>query len=123
MTNTPIMTADATTTGTPSGTTHADAPNPPLPPSSPSATPRRWRDAAVLLPLLGTALLMPPLVGLTLPVDPIVGVPAIVLYVFGVWACLILGTARITAGLCQDRRDAAEAEGRDDGIAGRRTEP
>ncbi len=103
------MTSDAPMTShdpaapDPSETTPADA----SPPSS--AAPRRWRDAAILLPLLGTALWMPPLVGLILPVGSIAGVPAIALYVFGVWALLILGTARVTAGLCRDHRCAAAA--------------
>jgi len=67
----------------------------------PNAPPRRWRDTAVLAPLLGTLLLMPPLIGLAVPVGPILGVPAIVIYVFGVWALLILVTARASAALCR----------------------
>jgi len=65
---------------------------------------RRRRDAAVVLPILGTALVMPPLVGLSVGGGAVAGVPAVVLYLFGVWAGLILAIAWLTAGLCRDRR-------------------
>ncbi|MBB4264467.1 hypothetical protein [Roseospira visakhapatnamensis] len=87
------------------GATATDAP---AGPTGPRGAPRRWRDVAIALPLLGTALLMPPLVGLALPAPPIAGVPSIVLYVFGVWALLVMATARVTAGLCRDDDPAAE---------------
>ncbi|MBS0336148.1 MAG: hypothetical protein JSS40_04940 [Proteobacteria bacterium] len=51
--------------------------------------PGRIRDAAVLLPLLGLALLMPPVITLFTTRSSIAGIPLIVLYVFGVWLGLI----------------------------------
>ena len=44
---------------------------------------RNVRDAAAILPLAAIFLLLPPVV-------LIAGIPLIVLYVYGVWACLIL---------------------------------
>lgn len=117
MTSDTPMTSTDPASQTPSETTPADVPRPS------SAAPRRWRDAAIVLPLLGTALWMPPLVGLMFPVGSAAGVPAIVLYVFGVWALLILGTARVTAGLCGDARRAADGGRCGEGGSPRRTPP
>jgi hypothetical protein len=47
-------------------------------------------DAAIVLPLLGLFLLMPPVIGLFASARMVFGIPLIVLYVFGVWAALIL---------------------------------
>lgn len=55
-----------------------------------SAVRARLRDAAVLLPFVGLLLLMPPFIGLV-PLDArVAGIPALFLYVFGVWAVLIV---------------------------------
>ena len=57
------------------------------------------RDAGIVLPLTGAALLMPPLAqGLAIE-GTLLGVPWIVLYVFGVWAGLILGAFRLARRL------------------------
>ncbi len=51
--------------------------------------PLRLRNAAMVVPLLGTLLLLPPLVALfTAPVT-LFGIPLIVLYLFVLWAALI----------------------------------
>lgn len=50
----------------------------------------RLRDAAVLLPFAGLLLLMPPFVGLFPAAATLFGIPVLVLYVFGVWAVLIV---------------------------------
>jgi hypothetical protein len=47
-------------------------------------------DAAVVLPLFGAFLLMPPVISLFAAPMAIWHVPLIVLYIFGVWAGLIL---------------------------------
>lgn len=47
-------------------------------------------SAAVALPLLGLFLLMPPLITLFAHGTGFAGVPLIVIYVFGVWAALIV---------------------------------
>lgn len=48
-------------------------------------------DAAIVLPLFGLFLLMPPAIGLFASERQLFGIPLLVLYVFGVWAALILG--------------------------------
>jgi hypothetical protein len=52
---------------------------------------QRIRDAATVLPFVATALLMPPLIGIFVTSAAPGGVPLIVLYVFTVWAAVILG--------------------------------
>ncbi len=62
---------------------------------TPPATPRdaRLRDFAVLLTCLGALLLMPPFIGLISPHRSVLGLPMQALYLFGVWAGLIVGAA------------------------------
>ena len=56
---------------------------------------RKLRDASVLLPLAGLVLLMPPVaLVLSLPAR-IGGVPVVVIYVFLVWAFLILAARAV----------------------------
>ncbi len=70
---------------------------------------RRARDLAILLPVLGTVLLVPPLVGLFARGDArIVGVPLVVLYLFGLWLALIVGALLLTRRLGGTAPDAAE---------------
>jgi hypothetical protein len=59
------------------------------------ASPRdgRLRDVAVLLTCLGALLLMPPFIGLVSPQRSVLGLPLQVLYLFSVWAGLIVGAA------------------------------
>lgn len=68
---------------------------------------RRWRDAAMVAPFVGTIALCPPFVWIAS--GPGAGLQSI-LYVFGVWALLILGTA-----LLMRRLGAAERGGRPQG--------
>lgn len=63
------------------------------------SVPRRWRDLAILLPVFGALLLLPPIVALTVPAGTLGNVPVIVLYLFGVWAALILAAALTARGL------------------------
>ena len=51
---------------------------------------QKLRDAALLLPLMGLLLFMPPFVGLLKGPGEIAGVPALVVYIFVVWAGLIV---------------------------------
>lgn len=53
----------------------------------------RLHDVAVLLPCVGLALLMPPFIGLFTPPLTLFGIPLLVLYLFGVWALLIVVAA------------------------------
>jgi hypothetical protein len=65
--------------------------------------PGRLRDAAALLPLLGTLLLMPPLISLFAVALDIAGVPLVVLYMLLVWLALI-GCAAALAWRLRPRR-------------------
>ena len=59
----------------------------------------RLRNAAVLLPFVGLLLLMPPFIGLFPPTVLLAGIPVLVLYVFGVWAVLIVLAALLARRL------------------------
>lgn len=66
-----------------------------------------WRDAAVTLPAVATLLLMPPLIRIfATPAMP-GGIPLIVLYIFGVWAGIIL-VAFLLSRRWKQPADAAE---------------
>lgn len=52
---------------------------------------RRRRDAAAVLPLFGTLLLLPPFVNLFARNALLFGIPLEVVYLFGVWTALVLG--------------------------------
>lgn len=60
---------------------------------------RKTRDRAIALVTVGTALLMPPLAQGAAFRAAFFGVPLPVLYVFGVWAGLILGAALLARPL------------------------
>ena len=49
------------------------------------------RDAATLLPFAAAVLLLPPFILVFAAPALVAGVPLIVIYVFGVWAAVILG--------------------------------
>jgi len=61
--------------------------------------PERFRDAAVILPLLGLFLLMPPLITLFARGEHLFGIPVIVIYIFGVWLALVACAALIARRL------------------------
>ncbi len=60
---------------------------------------RGARDAAALLPLVAALLLTPPLVLIFDAPAEIAGVPLTVLYVFGVWAAVIIASAMLARRL------------------------
>lgn len=60
---------------------------------------RKRRDAALALPLAGLFLLASPLLDVVARAGAVLGVPVAVLYVFGVWAGLILLTGLATRSL------------------------
>lgn len=73
----------------------------------------RAKSAAVLLPLLGLFLLFPPFVTLFIgPARPF-GIPLIVLYLFGVWAAVVLATALLVRRLQVPAAPDTPAEGPD----------
>lgn len=72
---------------------------------------KRVRDAAHLLPVLGMALLLLPLLWTPSDAQGGVGNAAALLYVFGVWAGLILASFGLARAL---RPEADEEEGQGD---------
>jgi hypothetical protein len=70
---------------------------------------RKISDRALILPLVGSLLLLPPLAGLFQLDDRILGIPFTGLYLFAVWAALIVGGAalarRLQHGADWDSRD------------------
>lgn len=84
-----------------------------IPPDEPPRQPRpasdafrghRARDAALVLPLAGLVLVAPPVVGLFVADVSILGAPLIAVYLFGVWALLILCAQRLSRRLGEDER-------------------
>ena len=60
---------------------------------------RKREDAAVAVPALGVLLLISPLLNVVAGLDSLFGVPAAYVYVFTVWAGLILLTWRLARRL------------------------
>lgn len=60
---------------------------------------RRWKLIAFFLPLAGLTLILPPFVRIFSNSDELFGVPSVILYMFAVWAALI-----ITAYFLQSRQ-------------------
>lgn len=77
----------------------------PRPPGA-RTEPRRTREAALILPVIGLALFTPPLIQLFASDLSVVGAPLIVVYIFAVWAALIIAarimSRRLTAEEAQD---------------------
>lgn len=59
----------------------------------------RAQNAAVVVPLAGLLLLMPPFISLFATPARLFGIPIVVLYMFGIWAALVLLTWRLTRRL------------------------
>lgn len=59
----------------------------------------RVRDVALVVPLAGLVLFMPPFISLFAAPVSVLGIPLVVLYIFGVWAALILLTWRLARRL------------------------
>ena len=58
--------------------------------TSQADNPERVRDAAFLLPIAASIMLLPPFILLFAAPVTIAGMPLIVLYVFAVWAAIVL---------------------------------
>ncbi|WP_421997330.1 hypothetical protein [Reyranella sp.] len=77
---------------------------------------QRTRDAATLLPVAAAALLLPPFILVFAAPLTVAGIPLIVVYVFAVWAAIILGAWLLSRGLARmpevddDPAPPAEAE-------------
>lgn len=69
---------------------------------------RKARDRAVILPLVGAILFLPPVAAIFRVDATIGGIPLLVLYIFAVWAGLILAAALLAPRLRES--DAAVDE-------------
>lgn len=72
---------------------------------------RGARDAAAILPFLGLVLFFPPLVYIFTAPLTVAGIPLIVVYIFGVWAAMILATFLVARRLKPDPEDAPPVSG------------
>ena len=68
----------------------------------------RSHDRATILLIIGVLLLMPPLAGIFNLESRIAGIPLTLVYLFSVWAVLIVGTALLS-------RRLGRGDGDDDG--------
>jgi hypothetical protein len=62
-------------------------------------TRRKIRDRSVALLVVGTVLLMPPLVRISLIDETFFGLPFALVYLFSVWALLVVGSALLAKPL------------------------
>jgi len=60
---------------------------------------RKTRDRALILLLIGLALVMPPVAGVFHLDTKLGGIPVTLIYLFVVWALLILGALRLAGAL------------------------
>ena len=73
----------------------------------------RTHDRATILLILGVVLLMPPLAGVFNLEARIAGIPLTLVYLFSVWAVLIVGTAVMSGRLGRGERNE-DGEDRDE---------
>jgi hypothetical protein len=71
---------------------------------------RKARDRALILPVIGAILLLPPIARIFAIDAGIGGVPLPVIYVFAVWAALIVGAAALSRHLGGPEPVADDAE-------------
>ena len=90
----------------------------PPPNIEPDPDRRTAEDAAIVLPAVTAALLMPPLVLVFAAPVTVGGMPLIVVYVFGVWMAAILAAVALTRRLPIDSAGRRHTTG---GGSGRRT--
>ncbi len=74
---------------------------------------RKARDRAVILPVVGTVLILPPVAQIFEIDARIGGVPCVVIYIFAVWGLLILGAGALSRSLARAELPPGDAE--DDG--------
>lgn len=72
---------------------------------------RGARDAAAILPFVSVVLLFPPIVYIFAAPVTVAGVPLIVLYLFGVWAAIILAACLVSHRLKPDAEHAESPAG------------
>lgn len=67
---------------------------------------RKVRERSIALLLVGVAFLMPPIAGISLIDHEIAGMPIPMLYLFAIWALLIVGAAALARPL-RDSEDSS----------------
>lgn len=67
---------------------------------------RKTLDRSIILLIVGAVLLMPPIIGISLIDSKLGGIPIPVLYVFLIWAVLIVSAAILSKPLRDNDRDA-----------------
>ena len=75
-----------------------------------TADPQGTRDAASLLPVAAAILLLPPFIVVFAAPVLIAGIPLIVVYVFGVWAAIVLCDWLLARNLATVEIDAGTEE-------------
>jgi hypothetical protein len=70
----------------------------------------RLHDAAALLPFAGLVLLMPPVIGLFPAAITVAGIPLPVLYLFGIWAMLIVAAFLLARRVPPNDEGAQDAD-------------
>lgn len=76
-------------------------------------TRRKIRDRSIALLLLGVVLLMPPLVRIAQIETTVFGLPFALVYLFAVWALLVLGAAALARPLRDSEKTVPPANGDD----------
>lgn len=71
--------------------------------SPPGQDPRKPRDAALVAPIIGAALLLPPIATVFEIGGTVFGIPFVVVHVFGVWAALILAALLLSRKLVHEQ--------------------
>lgn len=79
----------------------------------PQTSGRKIRDRSIALLLVGTILLLPPIAGISLTDGKIAGVPVSLLYIFVVWAFLIVGAAILARPLRNSQSTATPPPSKD----------
>ncbi len=84
---------------------------------------RKARDAGLILPLAGTVALMPPAAWIMVVDADVLSVPLVVVYVFAVWAALIVAAWRLARRIAPERPARRPAERTTDRTAERPSGP
>lgn len=69
----------------------------------PGQDPQKPRDAALVTPIIGAALLLPPIATVFEIGGTVFGIPFVVVHVFGVWAALILAALLLSRKLVREQ--------------------
>ena len=78
---------------------------------------QKIRDRAMVLPLIGLALLVPPIVGIFQIDVRVGGLPFTAVYLFGVWAALIVGAALLSRELRRELEATGDPAPVDDPVS------